>query len=49
MCIILENLEAPGKGEIWWGEHPLGGKEEEEWDEELWGGGTWGGAGYTIM
>jgi hypothetical protein len=39
--LILERLEAPGKGEDWWGmgKHPLGSKGEEEWDEELWEGG----------
>jgi len=38
ICLILESLEAPGKGGAWcvyvlgWGvgEHPLGGKGEEE-------------------
>jgi hypothetical protein len=39
MHLILERLEAPGYGEVWWGEHPLRGKGEEEWDEELWEGG----------
>ena len=34
--LIPERLEAPGKGEVWWGrEHPLRGKGEEKWDEEL--------------
>jgi hypothetical protein len=40
VCLILGSLEAPGKGEIWWGEHTLRGKGEDEWDEVLWGGGT---------
>jgi hypothetical protein len=37
MCVILERFEAQVKGKAWWGggEHPLGGKGEEEWDEEL--------------
>ena len=35
VCLILERLEAPGKREAWWEEHPLGSKGEEEWDEGL--------------
>jgi hypothetical protein len=35
MSLILERLEAPGKREAWWEEHPLGSKGEEEWDEGL--------------
>jgi hypothetical protein len=43
MQLILESLETwgPRKGEAWCmcvGEHSLGGKGEEEWDEELWEG-----------
>jgi hypothetical protein len=43
MSLILERLEAPGKGEAWWGgEQPFGGKGEEECDEKLWEGRTRG-------
>jgi hypothetical protein len=35
MHLILERLEVPGKAEVWWREHHLRGKGEEEWDEEL--------------
>lgn len=38
ILLILERVEAPGKEEAWWREHPLRGKEEEEeeeWDNEL--------------
>jgi hypothetical protein len=33
---FFKRLEAPEKGKVWWGDHPLRGKEEKEWDEELW-------------
>jgi hypothetical protein len=39
MHLILEI-----KGRSGGGEHPLGGKREEEWDEELWERGLGGGA-----
>lgn len=43
MHLIPKRFEASGKGEAWWGgEHPLGGKGLEEWDEELWDGGLGG-------
>jgi hypothetical protein len=42
MLLILGRLEAPGKGRVWRGEHPLRGKGEEKWDEELWEGGQEG-------
>jgi hypothetical protein len=44
MSLILERLETPREGSEAWrreGEHPLGSKGKEEWDEKLWeaGGG----------
>jgi hypothetical protein len=30
MSLILEEVEAPGKGKAWRGEHPLRGKEEDQ-------------------
>ena len=30
MGLILERLEAPGKGGTWWGRHPLRASGEEE-------------------
>ena len=42
MHLTLERHEVLGKGEVQWGEHPLGSKGEEEWDEELWEGGPGG-------
>lgn len=32
---ILQRLEVPRNEKTWEGEHPLGVKGEEEWDEEL--------------
>jgi hypothetical protein len=35
VCLIFQRLEAPGKGEVCCGEHPLRGKRKKEWDKKL--------------
>jgi hypothetical protein len=38
VSLILESLEAPGKGEVWWsrGSTVSEATQEEEWEVELW-------------
>lgn len=49
MCLILQRLDAPGKG-IFPGEgYPLRGKEEGAWGEELWEGILGGGQNTESM
>jgi hypothetical protein len=44
MLLILQRFEAPERGGLVVGEHPLGYRSEQEWDEEPWEGKVGGGA-----